>query len=172
MSVQDCERIVNVRIPQKCDKDKKDFTCRSNSSDSVLFLSYKSGKKEQDEEEEEITGWEKVILHMKNPTTSDKKVRLAAPELLEFLGGLAKKGISVKEVHDEMEWWFGAFTEKDRIKAGLPPAELCAGWMHRLGREMARKAGMHVADTEQDGLGSDKERISNSREEKHVDVGE
>lgn len=158
MSVQDCERIVKVRIPQKCDKDKKDFTCRSSSSDSVLFLSYKSGKRE----EERITGWENVILHVNNPTAGDKKVRLAAPELLEFLGELAKKGINVKEVHDEMEWWFEAFTEKNRIKAGLPPAGLCTGWMYRLGREMKRKAGMDVSSTEGGSSDSGQERIPSS----------
>jgi hypothetical protein len=158
MSVQDCERIVKVRIPQKCDENKKDFTCRSNSSDSVLFLSYKSGKKE----EERITGWEKVILRVNNPTAGDKKIKLAAPELLEFLGELAKKGINVKEVHDELEWWFETFTEKDRIKTGLPAAEVCTGWMYRLARDMKREAGMDVTDTEVDSSDSDKERVSGS----------
>lgn len=138
MSVDDCKRIVTEHIPQKCSEDIEDLTCPSNSQNSILFLSYdKKGR---------IKGWGNVVLIIHNAKTSQKNVTLAAPELLEFLGLLAEKGINDRAIHDEMEWWFEIFTEDDRNEFKIPQAQLCTAWMYNWTRKQERALGFEVED--------------------------
>lgn len=92
---------------------------------------------------------------MRNLTTSAKKIRLATPGLFEFLAQLAEKGVNVKEVYDEMEWWFEKFTEDDRIRLKLPQAQLCSASTYKRMQAQMIDLGFELEDAEDSTLESD-----------------